>query len=104
MELGVDRVAAAPEVDEGQELEMLFERLGRDVEALADVRGRDHGVRLVATAVEEVREQRLQEPEALGRDRARGPLLLVGGGFRGLRCAPRGLLRVARLDVFMARA
>src|SRR5438034_5010605 len=104
MELGVDRVAAAPEVDEGEELEMLFERLGRDVEALADVRGRDHGVRLVAAAVEEIREQRLQEPEALGRDRARRPLLLVGSGFRGLRCDPRGPLRVALLDEIEVRA
>ena len=41
LELGVDGVAAAAEVDEVQELEVLLERLRRDVEALGDVGGRN---------------------------------------------------------------
>ena len=79
VELGVDRVAAAAEVDEVQELEVLLDRLGRDVEAHADVRGREHRVRVVTAAVEQVREQGLQEPEALRRDGAGRPLVLVDG-------------------------
>ena len=44
LELGVHGVAAAAEVDEVQELEVLLERLGRDVEALDDLGGRDDGL------------------------------------------------------------
>ena len=47
---------------------MLLERLGCDAEALAQLRSRDVRARALATAVEQVGEQRLQEAEALGRD------------------------------------
>ena len=44
VQLGVDGVAAAAEVHEVQEREMLLERLGRDREALDQLVRRDHGL------------------------------------------------------------
>ena len=53
---------------------MLLERLGCNAEPLAQLCGRDVRARALATAVEQVGEQRLQEAEALGRDWGAGPL------------------------------
>jgi hypothetical protein len=57
---------------------VLLERLGRDVEALGELGGGDQSLAVLAAAIEEVGEQRLEEAEALGRDRARRALLGVG--------------------------
>jgi hypothetical protein len=43
VKLGVDRVTAASEIDEVQELKVLVERFFRQVEALQKVGCRDHG-------------------------------------------------------------
>ena len=51
---------------------MLFERLRRDHEAVDELRRRDHGLSLFAAGREEIREERLEQPEALGRHGARG--------------------------------
>ena len=88
-QLGVDRVAAAAEVHEVEQREVLLERLGRDHEAVDELRRRNHGLGLLAARCEEIREQRLQQPESLGRHRAGGPvgqrLVLVGRGAGHLR-------------------
>src|SRR5581483_8439866 len=68
------RVAAAAEVHEVQEREMLLERLRRDREALGEVAGGDHRLLLVAAGGEEVGEERLENAEPLRGDGARGPL------------------------------
>src|SRR5437773_5552754 len=70
LERGVDRVAAAAEVDEVQELQVLLELLLRDVEALDDLVRRDDGVVSLAARGEQIREQRLQDGEALRHHRA----------------------------------
>ena len=63
---------------------MLFEGLGRDHEPVDELRCRDHRLGLFAARCEEIREERLEQPEPLRRDRARGPvgqrLGLVGSG------------------------
>ena len=53
---------------------MLLELFGWDREALGELRGRDHAAALVAAGGEQVCEQRLEDAEALGRDRAGGPV------------------------------
>src|SRR5207248_2112957 len=63
VELGVDRVAAAAEVDEIEQREVLLELLGRDVEALDEIGGRDLRLGLVAALVEQVGEQCLRWEE-----------------------------------------
>ena len=74
-QLGVDGVAAAAEVDEVEQREMLLDRLLGDLrEALDEVAGRDDGARLVAAGGEEVREQRLEDAEALRVDGTGRPL------------------------------
>ena len=74
-QLGVDGVAAAAEVDEVEQREMLLDRLLGDLrEPLDEVAGGDDGARLVAARGEEVREQRLEDPEALRVDGAGRPL------------------------------
>ena len=93
VQLRVDRVAAAAEVHEVQQREMLLERLGRDREALDELARRDHGLALLAARGEQVREQRLQHAEALGRDRAGRA---VGAARRASRRRPRRRARAAR--------
>ena len=73
LERGVHRVAAAAEVDEIEELQMLLELVLRDVEALDDLVGRDDGVGVLATRGEQVRKQRLQHRETFGHDRPGRP-------------------------------
>ena len=88
-QLGVDRVAATAEVHEVEQREMLFECLGRDHEPVDELCCRNHGLRLLAARREEIREERLEQPESLGRHRACGPvgqrLDLVGSGAGDLR-------------------
>src|SRR5256885_8978867 len=67
-------VTAAAEVDEVEELEVLLELVFRDVEPLYDLARRNDCVGLLAARREQIRKQRLQHREALGHDRARGPL------------------------------
>src|SRR5581483_11523748 len=63
-ELGVDRVAAAAEVDEVQERQMLLELLRRNRrEAREQLADRDVGVLVLAARGEEEREQRLEDGE-----------------------------------------
>ena len=80
-QLGVDGVAAAAEVDEVQQREVLLERLLGDLrEPLDEVARRDGGARLLATGREQVGEERLEHPEPLRVDRARSgaPATLLG--------------------------
>ena len=53
---------------------MILELLVRDLESLDELGGRDDGVLLLAARCEQVGEQRLEQPEALGRDRPGRPL------------------------------
>ena len=82
VELGVDGVAAAAEVDEVEQREVLLERLERDVETLDQLLRRELGLRVLAAAVEQVGEQRLQDGEALGMTGRGRPLdrVLLGLG------------------------
>ena len=94
VQLGIDRVAAAAEVDEVEEGEVLLELVGRDRgEALEQLRRRDLGVALLAACCEEIREQRLQHGEALGRD---GPGRALGGSVAGRAPASRARAPAAR--------
>ena len=65
LQLRVDRVAAAAEVDEVQQGEVILELLRRDAEALADLRRRDRRLAVLSAAREQVREQCLEHGEAL---------------------------------------
>ena len=74
-ELRVDRVAAAAEVDEVEQREVLLELVGRDRrEALEQLRRRDLGVALLAARGEEVGEQRLQDARTARAPRPGGAL------------------------------
>ena len=87
-ELGVDRVAAAAEVDEVEQRQVLLEL--RRPGCGSARRARRAGIsasRLLAARGEEVGEQRLEDGEALGRDRAGEPVER-GGVVRGVG-APR---------------
>jgi len=57
LELGVDGVAPAAEVDEVEERKMLFELLGRNREAIDEVLRGDHALALLAAGGEEVGEE-----------------------------------------------
>ena len=92
VERGVDRVAAAAEVDEVQKLQVVVELVVGDVEAVDELLCRDRRPRLVAAAGEQVGEERLQDAEALGRERAGGALELLR---LGQRLRPRRLRRLA---------
>src|SRR5439155_2353987 len=83
LERGVHRVTAASEVDEVEELEMVVELVGRDVESLGQLVGGNRRGRVLATAGQEVGEQRLQDTEALWGHRA----------GRSLECLPLRLRR-----------
>jgi hypothetical protein len=72
LERRVDRVAASAEVDEVEELEVLLELVLGNVEALDDLPRGDDGVVALAACREQVREERLQDGEALRHHRARG--------------------------------
>ena len=78
LELRVDGVAAAAEVDEVEELQVLLELLLRNAEALDEFPGGDDRVATLAARSEQVGEQRLQDGEALGHDRPRRTLGDVG--------------------------
>ena len=100
VELGVDGVAAAAEVDEVEQREVVLELLGGDREAVRELGSVEVGVAAVTTGGEQVGEQRLQQPEPLRCDRAGWPL----GGVRpsiGSPFAPgrgwRALVRLAEL-------
>ena len=99
VQLRVDRVAAAAEVDEVQQREVLLELLGRDREPLDELLRRDRRLALVTAGGEQIREQRLQDAEALRRDRAGGPL----GGRVGLALDDLGGRRRRRALVRGAR-
>src|SRR5205809_1030260 len=102
--LGVDGVAAAAEVDEIQELEVLLERLGRDVESFADLDRGDRRLCFVPAAVEQVRKERLEQAEALRRHGARGSLLGLEAGLLRRRGDIRELPFVPLLDELEIRA
>ncbi len=70
----VDRVAPAAEVDEVEELEVVVQLVGRDLEALDDLVRRDPGRGRVSAACEQECEQRLEDAEALRRDGPCRPL------------------------------
>src|SRR5207237_2020807 len=71
VQLRVDGVAAAAEVDEVEQREMILQLLVRDLEALHQVRGRDNRLALLAARGEQVCEQGLEQSEALGSHRPR---------------------------------
>ncbi len=89
---GVDRIAAAPEVDEVEELKVVVELVVRDVEAVDELLRGDGRPRLVAAAGEQVCEQRLEDAEALGRERSDRTLQLLR---LGPCLRPRRLRRLA---------
>ncbi len=70
----IEGVAAAPEVDEIEELEVLVEMIDRNAEPLRKLGGGDIGRGILAAAGKEMCQERLQEPEALRGHRADGPL------------------------------
>ena len=80
-EFRVHRVAAAAEVDEVEEREVLLERLPRNVEAVDELLRVDLGAPVLSAAGEQVGEERLEHREALGCHRPRGAL---DGGRLGL--------------------
>ena len=74
VELGVDRVATAAEIDEVQELQVLLELLLWNAETLDEfVRG-NYRVASLAACGEQVGKQRLQHRESLGHDGTGRPL------------------------------
>ena len=97
VERGVDRVTAAAEVDEVQQLEVLFELLCGNVEALDDLGGRDDGLMSFAARGEQVGEECLEHGEAFRHDRTGGALAEGFGadGRRGVRARLRRGLLVA---------
>ena len=70
VELCIDGVAAAAEVDEVQQRQVLLELLVRDREPLDELVRRDRRLAAFAARREQVGEQRLQDAEALRRHRA----------------------------------
>ena len=104
VQLGVDGVAAAAEVDEVEQREVLLELPPRGIEKRStSSRAGMTALALLAAGGEQVGEQRLQDAEALGRDRARPGArrasarprdALLGGGRRRRR--PRARARAAR--------
>src|SRR5439155_11856373 len=72
-ELGVDRVAAAAEIDEVQQREVLLELVLRDVEAVDELSRVDLGLAPFATGRQQIGEERLQHGEPLGRNWPGGP-------------------------------
>ena len=71
---------------------MVVELVGRNVEPRGELVRGDRAGGAIATAVEEVGEQRLEDTEALGRNRPRRSLRL-GTGLLG-NCGPRRLRRL----------
>ena len=71
VELRVDRVAAAAEVDEVEQREVLLERLGGMWKRSTRSRAGMRRLAVLAAGGEQVGEQRLEHAEALGGDRAR---------------------------------
>ena len=74
----VDGVAAAAEVDEVQQVEALLELLRREPEPALELVGLDAGGGRVAAAGEQEGQERLEEREPLGRDRARAHAAAAG--------------------------
>src|SRR3954451_18964305 len=86
LERRVDRVTAAAEVDEVEQLEVLLELILGNVEALDELVRRNDCVVPFATGREEIREQCLQNREPFGHDgagRAFADHLFTGRGSRG---------------------
>ncbi len=98
VELCVDRVAAAAEVDEVEQRQVLLEELLRDREALDELVCRDDRLALVPAGREQVREQRLQHAEALRRHRAGRALERLGLLARRRGSRRLGRLALVRLD------
>ncbi len=94
--LGVHGVAAAAEIDEVEEREVILELLERDGEPSRDLVRRDRGRALVAARREQVRQQRLQNAESLGRDRAGRSLGERLPRVGALRSCDRGRVAVMR--------
>ena len=69
VELGVDGVTAAAEVDEIEQRKVLLQLVLGDVEALDELRRGNSRARRVAATLQEVGQQRLQDGETLGLDR-----------------------------------
>src|SRR5207247_10413599 len=63
LQLCVDRVAAATEVDEVEQAQVLLELVFRDLQALEQLRGGHDRLALVAALAEQVGEQSLEHPE-----------------------------------------
>ena len=92
VDLGVDRVAAAAEVDEVEQRERVLQLLARDREPRGEIVGVEAGVAVLAAGGEDVREQRLEHAEALGRDRPDGAVAAIGRARRrGARGPATGL-------------
>ena len=98
VQLGVDRVAAAAEVDEVEQRQVLLELLGGDREAVDELVRGDDRLALLAAGGEQVGEQRLQHAEALRARPARR------GARRADRTRPRRPRRAGSAARLRARA
>src|SRR5262249_59640078 len=70
-QLRVDRVAAAAEVDEVEQRQVLLDLVPWDREPVDELLHRDQSLALLAARREQVGQQRLEDAEALRRDRPR---------------------------------
>ena len=100
-QLGVDRVAAAAEVDEVEEREVILQVLVGDAKALDDLRRLDGRLPILAAAREQVREQSLEHCEPLRCYRACRPLAGAVRRRSGrLACQPGRLAGMGRVHGF----
>jgi len=88
VQLGVHGIATPSEVDEVEQRQVLLELIRRDVESLGQLRCIDHRPLLLSTPGEQMREQRLQDGEALWRNGPRealaGAVVIRRSGASGM--------------------
>ena len=97
VDLRVDRVTATAEVDEVEQRERVLQLLARDREPRREVVCVEVGFPALAAGGEEMREQRLENTEPLGRDRPDGTLAAVAGSLDAALSRRRDALALVRV-------